>query len=667
MSGDLQAAGASVNPEAASTDSGASSSETTEPSRGPLRRALRQFTGDKVAMAALLWIMLVGIVAVVSYIWTPHDPKEHFVGDQFGGFDSNTWFGADDLGRDVFSRLMVGAAVSMRVSLIVVGVALALSAPIGLLAGYRGGWTDTFIMRILDAVTSVPGIVAALALVGVLGNGLNNVMIALIVIISPNFIRLIRAQALSVSSEPYIAASKSVGSSTPWIMLRRIFPGVIPALSVTISLALGAALTAEAALSFLGIGVDPSEATWGNMLSRANANILRNPNGLFPPLIAIGIVVLAFNLIGDGLRDSLGTGIQRGSRRRAKLGMTTVAETATVAPSTAESATGTQARLVVRDLCVEFQTTGGTLKALDHVNLEVGAGEVLGIVGESGSGKTVTAMSIMRLLQSPPGLITSGSVTYEGTDLLGLSMDEMREVRGAEIAMVFQNPMTSLDPVYTIGNSLREALRNHRSMSKSAANRRAVELLDLVGIPSAEKRLNEYPHNFSGGMRQRAMIAMALAGDPRLLIADEPTTALDVTIQAQILDLLNSLREELGMSMILVTHDLGVVAEICDRVSVMYAGHVVETAPIDELFASPKHPYTAGLLAAVPSTASTDRRLPSLPGSVPQLAAMPSGCRFAPRCTYATDECRAAVPEPTVVYGHTVRCIRAHELELRAK
>ncbi len=662
----VPAAGSSADPGLELTTGDASSSGPAA-SRGPFRRALRQFTRDRVAVAALLWIVLVGIVALASYVWTPFDPKEQFVGDQFGSLNSDTWLGADDLGRDVFSRMMVGAAVSIRVSLIVVGAALLVSAPIGLLAGYRGGWTDTAIMRVLDAITSVPGIVAALALVGVLGNGLNNVMIALIVIISPSFIRLIRAQALAVASEPYIAASKSVGSKTPWIMLRRVFPGVIPALSVTISLALGAALTAEAALSFLGIGVSPEDATWGNMLSRANRNILRNPNGLFPPLIAIGSVVLAFNLIGDGLRDSLGTGVQRGSRRQAKLGITTVSRTLSAERPPAEVAVAKPPRLVVRDLSVEFETHDGVLQALDHVSLEVAPGEVLGIVGESGSGKTVTAMSIMRLLQSPPGRITGGSVVYEGRELLDLSMEEMREIRGAEIAMVFQNPMTSLDPVYTIGNSLREALRNHSSLSKSAANRRAIELLDLVGIPSPERRIDDYPHNFSGGMRQRAMIAMALAGDPRLLIADEPTTALDVTIQAQILDLLRSLQEGLGMSVILVTHDLGVVAEICDRVSVMYAGHVVETARIDALFASPKHPYTAGLLAAVPSTTSTERRLPSLPGSVPSLANMPGGCRFAPRCAFATDECRHEPPPTSMVQGHTVRCFRAHELELEVR
>ena len=632
-------------------------------SLGPFQRAMSQFTRDKVAVVALIWIAIVGAIAIVGIFWTPHDPIKQFTGDVFSGPTSTNWIGTDDLGRDIASRLMVGAQVSIRVSLIVVGAAMVVGVPIGLFAGYRGGYVDVLIMRFLDAVTSVPGIVAALAIVGVLGTGLNNVMIALIIILIPGYVRLVRAQALAVTAEPYIAASRSVGSRTPWILAMRVFPGVIPPLSVQVSLGLGAALTAEAALSFLGLGVQSPDSSWGGELSRAYRNILKNPQGLIAPMIAIGTMVLAFNLVGDGLRDSLGTGFDRGSRKRAKLGITTSARTEQVEPDSGVPATPAP-RLVVEDLCVEFEAQGENLKALDHVSLEVAAGEVLGIVGESGSGKTVTAMSIMRLLQSPPGLITNGSVCFEGTELLDLPMKEMREIRGADIAMVFQNPMTSLDPVFTIGNSMREAILNHRSMSKKAANARAVELLDLVGIPSPASRLDDYPHNFSGGMRQRAMIAMALAGEPRLLIADEPTTALDVTIQAQILDLLRSLQQELGMSVILVTHDLGVVAEICDRVAVMYAGHVVETAEIDSLFASPQHPYTAGLLAAVPSTASTSRRLVSLPGNVPQLNAMPGGCRFAPRCPHVIDACHSAAPPVTSVQGHKVRCIRAGELEL---
>jgi peptide/nickel transport system permease protein len=631
--------------------------KTADP--GPWRRSLRQFRRDKVAMVALLWVLLVGLVAVLSILWTPYPPNRGSVGPILSDPSGAHWLGTDDLGRDVLSRLMVGARVALRMSVSVVTAAVVLAIPLGLVAGYKGGWLDTIVMRILDAVTSVPGIIAALAIVGVLGRGLVNVGIALTVILCPNFVRLIRAQALAVSAEPYIAASRSVGSRTHWIMLARVLPGVVPALAVQVSLGLGLVLTAEAILSFLGVGVQIPNASWGVELQRANTSLTRHPSGLFPPALAIGSVVLAFNLIGDGFRDALGVGTSRRARKRARQGITSVART-----PAAVAAPPSDARLVVQDLEVEFHTPDATLRAIDGVSLEVAAGEVLGLVGESGSGKTVTAMSIMRLLPSPPGLITGGTVRYQGTDLLDLDLEGMRAIRGAEIAMVFQNPMTSLDPVFTIGNSLREAIRNHEPLSRRAANQRAIELLDLVGIPNAAHRLDDLPHQFSGGMRQRVMIAMALAGRPKLLIADEPTTALDVTIQAQILDLLASLGDELGMAMILVTHDLGVVAEICDRVAVMYAGQIVETAPVEELFASPVHPYTAGLLGAMPSTARTERRLTALPGTVPSLSAMPPGCRFASRCPHAIDACRAAPPAPEVIRGHLVRCVRAAELEL---
>lgn len=647
--------------ESASTGDAGSDGAATH--HGPFRRAFRQFLGDKTAVVALIWVGLVALLALVSAFWTPYPSQKILTGDPFEGMSWDHLLGTDDQGRDMFSRLMVGAGVALQMSFLVVGTAVLVAIPVGLIAGYKSGYVDSVIMRVLDAVTSVPGLVAALAIVGVLGPGLRNVGIALIIILIPNYVRLIRAQSLAVSAEPYIAASKSVGSRTPWIMMMRVLPGVIPALIVQVSLGLGLVLTAEAALSFLGVGVKLPEPSWGVELQAANRNININPSGIIPPTLAIGSVVLAFNLIGDGLRDALGVGTSRRARKQAKQGVTTVSRVSADASSVQTS----DARLVVEGLEVEFEVGGRNLRAIDGISLEVKAGEVLGLVGESGSGKTVTAMSIMRLLQSPPGIITGGSVRYDGVDLLDLPLKEMRAIRGAEIAMVFQNPMTSIDPVFTIGNSLREAISNHEPMGRKAANERAVELLDLVGIPSAEKRLDDYPHAFSGGMRQRVMIAMALAGRPKLLIADEPTTALDVTIQAQILELLASLRDELGMSMILVTHDLGVVAEICDRVAVMYAGHIMETADVEDLFASPLHPYTAGLLGAMPSTVRTDRRLASLPGSVPLLPAMPDGCRFAPRCPHVIDTCRAAVPERQDIDGRGVLCIRAAEIELRSR
>jgi peptide/nickel transport system ATP-binding protein len=317
--------------------------------------------------------------------------------------------------------------------------------------------------------------------------------------------------------------------------------------------------------------------------------------------------------------------------------------------------------LQLRDLRSVFETGEGTLRAVDGVSFELPAGGALGIVGESGSGKSVMSLSILRLLPSPPGRIVGGQVLFEGRDLLGLPEREMRGLRGKSIAMVFQEPMTSLNPVYRIGRQVGEVLELHERLSAAAARARAIELLALVGIPAPERRIDSYPHELSGGMRQRVMIAMAIACRPKLLIADEPTTALDVTIQAQILDLLARLRRELGMAVILITHDLAVVSEFADEVLVMYAGSVVERAPAQELFARPHHPYTKGLLASAP-VAGSQARLTTIEGMVPHLARLPVGCRFRERCREAVPRCAEAEPPLAAVGGaRRVACFVAAE------
>ncbi|MFV8830442.1 ABC transporter ATP-binding protein [Alkalihalobacterium sp. APHAB7] len=305
-----------------------------------------------------------------------------------------------------------------------------------------------------------------------------------------------------------------------------------------------------------------------------------------------------------------------------------------------------------------FMDEGKVAKAVDGVDFEIRKGETLALVGESGSGKSITSLSIMQLIQSPPGKIVAGSIKLEGKDLLKLSEKEMTNVRGNDIGMIFQEPMTSLNPVFTIGNQIAEPLMKHKKMKKKEAYAKALELLKLVGFPRAEEIISEYPHQLSGGMRQRAMIAMALSCNPKLLIADEPTTALDVTIQAQILDLMIDMKEEFGSSILMITHDLGVVAETADRVMVMYGGQIVESADVKELFTDPKHPYTVGLLASMPQIDDDKERLEAIPGMVPPAHNFPQGCRFAPRCKHAMEKCTNDVPE---LYeagpGHKVRCV----------
>ncbi|MEX2502744.1 MAG: ABC transporter ATP-binding protein [Trueperaceae bacterium] len=325
--------------------------------------------------------------------------------------------------------------------------------------------------------------------------------------------------------------------------------------------------------------------------------------------------------------------------------------------------------LEVKDLKTYFDTDEGTVKAVDGVSFHIDKGETLAVVGESGSGKSVTSLSTMRLIPQPPGRFASGEILFEGQDLLKKSEREMRRIRGNEISMIFQEPMTSLNPVYTVGDQIAEAIVLHQNKSRNKAMKLAAEMLDLVGIPEPEKRVRNYPHQLSGGMRQRVMIAMALSCGPKLLIADEPTTALDVTIQAQILDLMRNLQEEIGMSILFITHDLGVVAEVADRVVVMYAGRAVEEASVEAIFANPQMPYTGGLLNSIPrvdQAANKQERLEAIPGNVPNPLSLPAGCAFHPRCKYATEDCQKEIPSlEDTGDGHMVRCIRWNEIDIR--
>ena len=323
------------------------------------------------------------------------------------------------------------------------------------------------------------------------------------------------------------------------------------------------------------------------------------------------------------------------------------------------------ALLHIKGLRTYFDTDEGMVQAVDGVDLAIGRGETVCVVGESGCGKTVTALSVLKLIAMPPGRIAGGQILWQGRDLVPLGANEINRIRASEIAFVFQEPMTSLNPVYTVGDQIAEVIQLHQKLSRRAALERAIEMLALVQIPNPSRRVHDYPHHFSGGMRQRVMIAMALSCNPKLLVADEPTTALDVTIQAQILDLLLDMKSRFGMSIMLITHAMGVVAEVAQRVAVMYAGKVVEEASVDRLFASPCHPYTQGLIRSIPRidlAAARKQRLETIAGTVPKLIDPPVGCRFAARCRLAVDECRRAQPElREIEAGHRVACIRAEE------
>jgi peptide/nickel transport system permease protein len=624
---------------------------------------VRRFLTRPGTVLALLWLAFVIVGGVLAAHVAPHQPNAQDLLHPNAGISGQHWLGTDDLGRDVLSRILHGAGVSMQVTFEVVTIALAVALVIGLVAGYRGGWVDYVLMRLMDAGLAFPPLVLALAVVAVLGSGVDNAAIALALVFIPGFARFIRAQTLAIKEEAFVDASRSIGSKAPRIAIVRVLPNVMTTLIVQIALSLGAALLAESALSFLGLGVQPPDASWGAMLREAyDTSLFTSPWTLVPSGLAIALTVLSFNTIGDGLRDSLtGAVSSRRSRRRTRQrGLTTVDATGrTPGPVAAP------ALLEVRDLRVEMATDGGDITIVEGVSFDVGAGRIVGLLGESGCGKSVTSMAILRLLSSPPARITAGSIRLDGRELLDLSFEEMRRIRGNEIAMVFQDPLASLDPTFTIGSQMVEAIRLHEKVSKADAHQRAEELLAKVHIPDPGHCLRSYPHQLSGGMRQRVMIAMALSCHPRLLVADEPTTALDVTIQAQIVELLRELRDSENLAVLFVTHDLELVSELCDEITVMYAGQVVEQGATADVFRAPHHPYTAALLASSPG-APEATRASALPGHVPTPGQFPAGCRFHPRCVHATSECTTDRVKLELVDGaRRTRCVRHAEVVLR--
>jgi peptide/nickel transport system permease protein len=643
----------------ASTDDEDSADGVLPPKQTHLfRRVLR----DKFAVAGLLFLSFIVFLAIFAPWIARYGPEELFVGDRSGDLSWDHWLGTDHLGRDTASRLIFGSRVAVRVAVQVVGITLLLAVPIGLSAGFIGGRLDAIAMRTMDAIHSIPTLMLALVFAASFSLNINWALFGISLALVPTMARLVRAETLAVREETFIEASVSIGTPTHRILLKRVLPNAASPIIVQSSVYVGAAILLEASLSILGIGVRPGSAAWGSMLEEGFQSIYTDTANVVVPGAAIALTVLAANLLGDGLRDALG--LDAGSRygARTKMGLTVVRDRDKPGEAVTDGADDADALLEVRGLTVSVRTDNGIFPIVEDVNFEVRRGEVVGLVGESGSGKTVTSLSLMRLLPSPPFEVASGVVQFDGSDLLSKSRHEMRSIRGRDIAMIFQDPMAALNPSMQLGQQIAETIRLHEHVNKADAKRRAIELLDRVGIPDAKERAKNYAHEFSGGMRQRAMIAMALACSPKLLIADEPTTALDVTIQAQILELLRELQEEFGLSILFVTHDLGVVADFCDRVLVMYAGQIVEQAEVHRLYANSTHPYSRALLEAMPRITTRGRDLVTIPGSVPTIENFPSGCRFHPRCAHAVEACKVG-SIPLIQVGPSIsRCIRTDEL-----
>jgi peptide/nickel transport system permease protein len=573
------------------------------------------------------------------------------------------WLGTDHLGRDVYSRIVCGAQISLLVGCAATFIGCGIGVAAGLVSGYLGGWVDLVVQRVVDMLQALPLFVIALVMAAALGPSLRNTIVAISVALIPAPARVIRANTLSLREQPFVEAARGAGMGELRVALRHVLPNTLAPLIVIATAQVGVVILIEAALSFLGLGPPEPHPSWGRMLSDEAAYVHEAPWLVIFPGLAISLVVFGINLLGDAVRDLLDP------RQAAEVApFVTIGRTAAPLSAPAAAGDGVAAALEVDGLRTYLFSRAGVVKAVDGVSLTLRRGETLAVVGESGCGKSMTALSIMRLVPSPPAKIVAGTVRLAGRDLLPLGDAEMRGVRGKEISMIFQEPMTSLNPVMTIGSQVAEALRLHQDLSRRAAGDMAVEMLQRVRIPEPARRAREYPHQQSGGMRQRAIIAMALACNPRVLIADEPTTALDVMIQAQILDLLLEQQHQLGTAILLITHNLGIVAETAQRVFVMYAGRKVEEAEVGALFARPLHPYTHGLLASVPHLSTlrgdaTTERLQGIPGTVPPLNNLPPGCAFAPRCAFADVRCHAKFPPYEELRPrHWVACWQAERL-----
>ena len=616
---------------------------------------LRLFARNRLAALGGGLLGVIVLVALAAPILPLQDPFAQDTTRRFlRPFSDGHWLGTDHLGRDLLSRLIWGTQLSLLVGLSATLLAALLGSTLGVVAGFLGGRIDNVIMRSIDTVMAFPYILLALAIVAALGPGLINALIAVAVVNIPFFARNVRGVTVTLANKEFVDAARLSGMGNRRIIATEILPNVMPVIVIAMSTTVGWMILETAGLSFLGLGSQPPVPDLGSMLGEGRNALISHPHTSIIPGLMIFAIVIGVNLLGDGIRDALDPRLRSGALTR-PLPATLVDRARAPTPAPRDTA---DPLLSLDDLRVEFRLGRRTLKAVNGVSLDIAPGECLGLIGESGSGKSVTALSVMGLVASPPGVIAGGALRFQGQDLLAMKPEALRRLRGDKVAYIFQDPLATLHPLYRIGEQIAEAIRVHHPVSHADAMARAVALLEQVRIPNAESRAGQYPHELSGGMRQRVGIAMALANEPELIIADEPTTALDVTVQAQILKLLDDLRRERGLAILFITHDFGVVAQLCDRVAVMYAGEIVESGPTQPILDAPAHPYTRRLIACVPELGGGRRTLAAIPGLPPGADDLPSGCAFAPRC----DKAQAACRQGTVTLnrhgpGRRVRCL----------
>ncbi|SNT05351.1 dipeptide/oligopeptide/nickel ABC transporter permease/ATP-binding protein [Antarctobacter heliothermus] len=612
---------------------------------------LKLLARNRLALAGGIVLFLVVVLALVTPLLPLAEPNVTNTSARFlRPFSDGALMGTDHLGRDLLSRLLWGTRLSLAVGFAAAVVAATLGAAIGIIAGFYGGRTDNLIMRGVDMLMAFPYILLALAIVAALGPGLFNALIAVAAVNVPFFARNIRGITVGIAHKEFVDAARLAGLSNTKIILTEILPNVVPVIVIAMSTTIGWMILETAGLSFLGLGSQPPQADLGSMLGEARSALITNPHTSVVPGLMILIIVMAINLLGDGVRDALDPRLKSGALSR-PMASTMVRRQGPVPEPEGKGL------LEVQELQTQFHVRDRNYRAVGGVSLHVKPGECLGIIGESGSGKSVTVLSVMGLVASPPGVITGGAVRYDGADLIGAPYRKLREMRGRNVAYIFQDPQATLHPLYRVGDQLKEAIRAHHGIGRDEGRARAIELLKAVRIPNPEQRLTDFPHEMSGGMRQRVGIAMALANDPDIIIADEPTTALDVTVQAQILSLLDDLRRSRGLAIVFITHDFGVVGQLCDRVAVMYAGRIVEEGPTQAVLEAPTHPYTARLMACVPELGGGKRRLEAIPGLPPVVDNLPMGCAFADRCDRVQADCRKGEIVLERQGARAVRCL----------
>lgn len=555
----------------------------------------RFFHNPLSVVGALIVLVLVGLSLSAGLLPLP-DPAATALSDRLltPGTPGH-WLGTDLLGRDILSRLLWGTRLSLAVAAAATLLSAFLGSTIGLLAGYFGKRTDALLMRSIDMLMAFPYLLLALAIVATLGPGLLNALVAIAIVNIPFFARTVRGVTVGLVRRDFVDTARMSGRSELGILLKEVLPNVLPVIVITMATTLGWMILETAGLSFLGLGAQPPQADLGSMLADGRKLLLLKPHLAFLPGIVVFVLVMGINLLGDGIRDVLDPRLSAGVAGRAS------AATVVSEPGDGKEESVSPALIEVKDLTVAFHGAKGNVPTVRGVGFSLAKGGTLGLVGESGSGKSVTALSLLRLLPSPPATIVGGSVVFDGEDLLRASGSRLRALRGNRVGYVFQDPLTSLNPMFTAGDQIAEAVRLHRACTRREAWQEAVALLDALKIPNAKSRAESYPHELSGGMRQRVGIAMALANRPDLLIADEPTTALDVTVQRVVMDLLRERIAEAGTALLFISHDLALVSELCSEVLVMKGGEIVERGTTKTVLNHPDHAYTRELLACLPS------------------------------------------------------------------